>query len=159
MRQGYTNGYKPKTVKTRLGEVNFEIPQVREGGFYPEALEKGVQSERALTLTYAEMYVQGVSTRKVQAIVEKLCGISVSSTQVSRAAAQMNAELERWRSRPLGITPYVYFDARYEKVRVVGQIRDVAVLAANGVDFEGKRTILGVSVSLSKAEVHWRTFL
>jgi transposase-like protein len=158
-RQGYANGYKPKTVKTRLGEVTFEIPQVREGGFYPEALEKGVRSERALTLTYAEMYVQGVSTRKVQAIVEKLCGISVSSTQVSRAAAQMDAELERWRSRPLGITPYVYFDARYEKVRVDGQIRDVAVLAASGVDFEGKRTIFGVSVSLSEAEVHWRTFL
>ena len=103
--------------------------------------------------------MQGVSTRKVQAIVEKLCGISVSSTQVSRAAAQMDTELERWRNRPLGIMPYVYFDARYEKVRVDGQIRDVAVLVASGVDSEGKRTILGVSVSLSEAEVHWRTFL
>jgi len=82
-RRGHANGYKPKTVKTRLGEVTFEVPQVREGGFYPEALEKGLRSERALKLTLAEMYVQGVSTRKVSAITEQLCGTEVSSSQVS----------------------------------------------------------------------------
>ena len=73
-RQGHANGYKPKTVKTRVGEVTFDIPQVREGGFYPRSLEKGMRSERALLLTLAEMYVQGVSTRKVAAITERLCG-------------------------------------------------------------------------------------
>ncbi|MBE0411599.1 MAG: IS256 family transposase, partial [Anaerolineales bacterium] len=158
-RQGYANGYKPKTVKTRLGEVTFDVPQVREGGFYPGALEKGLRSERALNLTMAEMYVQGVSTRKVKTVIEQLCGISVSSTQVSRAAAQLDEVLQGWRSRPLGIIVYLYLDARYEKVRVDGQIRDVAVLMASGVDLKGKRSILGVSISLSEGEVHWRTFL
>jgi transposase-like protein len=158
-RQGYANGYKPKTVKTRLGEVTFDIPQVREGGFYPGALEKGLRSERALNLTLAEMYVQGVSTRKVKAVIEQLCGASVSSTQVSRASAQLDDVLQSWRKRPLGILVYLYLDARYEKVRVDGQIRDVAVLMASGVDLKGKRTLLGVSISLSEAEVHWRTFL
>jgi putative transposase len=158
-RQGYANGYKPKTVKTRLGEVTFDVPQVREGGFYPGALEKGLRSERALNLTLAEMYVQGVSTRKVKAVIEQLCGTSVSSTQVSRASAQLDEVLQGWRKRPLGIIFYLYLDARYEKVRVDGQIRDVAVLMASGVDLKGKRTLLGVSVSLSEAEVHWRTFL
>ena len=86
-RQGHANGYKPKTVQTRVGEITFAVPQVREGGFYPDALEKGLRSERALTLTLAEMYVQGVSTRKVTAIVEQLCGSSINSSMVSRAAA------------------------------------------------------------------------
>src|SRR4030066_1499273 len=84
-RQGHANGFKPKTVKTRLGDITFEVPQVREGGFYPGALEKGLRSERALTMTLAEMYIQGVSTRKVTAILEQLCGTSVSATQVSKA--------------------------------------------------------------------------
>jgi putative transposase len=96
-RPGHANGYKPKTVKNRLGEVTFEVPQVREGGFNPEALEKGLRSERALKLTLAEMYVQGVSTRKVSAITEQLCGTEVSSSQVSRAAALLDETLEAWR--------------------------------------------------------------
>jgi transposase-like protein len=158
-RRGQANGYKPKKVKTRVGEINFEVPQVREGGFYPEALEKGLRSERALMLALAEMYVQGVSTRKVAAITEKLCGTAVSSTQVSRAAALLDEVLEAWRTRPLGEVAYLYLDARYEKVRLDGHIRDAAVLIASGVKRDGKRLILGVSVSLSEAEVHWRTFL
>jgi len=85
-RQGHANGYKPKTVKTRVGEVTFDIPQVREGGFYPNSLEKGIRSERALLLTLAEMYVQGVSTRKVAAITERLCGTQISASQVSPIA-------------------------------------------------------------------------
>jgi putative transposase len=85
-RKGQANGYKPKTVRTRMGEINFSVPQVREGGFYPSALEKGLRSERALTITLAEMYVQGVSTRRVKVITEQLCGIEISATQVSRRA-------------------------------------------------------------------------
>jgi putative transposase len=158
-RRGYANGYKPKRVKTRVGEINFNVPQVREGGFYPGALEKGLRSERALMLALAEMYVKGVSTRKVAAITEKLCGTAVSSTQVSRAAALLDEVLEAWRKRPLGEVEVLYLDARYEKVRQDGQIRDAAILIASGVGQSGKRLILGVSVSLSEAEVHWRTFL
>ena len=158
-RQGHANGYKPKTVKTWVGAITFDIPQVREGGFYPEALEKGLRSERALRLTLAEMYVQGVSTRKVAAITAQLCGTEVSSSQVSRAAALLDETLAAWRKRPLGEIVYLFLDARYEKVRQDGQIRDAAILIASGVDRDGKRRILGVSVSLSEQEVHWRTFL
>ena len=158
-RRGHGNGFKPKTVNTRMGEISLDIPQVREGGFYPEALEKGQRSERALTLTLAEMYVQGVSTRKVSAIVEQLCGVSVSSTLVSKAAAQLDETLEAWRNQPLGEFCYIFLDARYEKVRQNGQVRDAAILLAVGVGADGKRHILGVSVSLSEHEAHWRTFL
>jgi putative transposase len=158
-RQGHANGYKPKTVKTRLGEIQFAIPQVRQGNFYPDALEKGLRSERALTLALAEMYVQGVSTRRVAAITEQLCGTAVTSMQVSRASEQLDAVLEAWRNRPLGRMVYLYLDARYEKVRMDGQIRDAAILIASGVGGDGKRRILGVSVSLSEAELHWRAFL
>jgi putative transposase len=158
-RQGYANGYKPKTVTTRVGDITFAVPQVRDGSFYPQALERGLRSERALTLALAEMYVHGVSTRKVAAITEQLCGTSVSSAQVSRAAAQLDAVLEAWRMRALGVFPYLYLDARYEKVRQDGQVRDATVLIASGVDTRGTRQILGISVALSEHEVHWRTFL
>lgn len=158
-RTGYANGYKPKTVKTRVGEITFAIPQVREGGFYPSALEKGLRSERALTMTLAEMYIMGVSTRKVKAITEQLCGIDISAEQVSRATAQLDAVLQEWRERPLGEITYLYLDARYEKVRENSQIRDAAVLVATGITPWGERQVLGVSVSLSEHETHWKAFL
>ena len=158
-RNGYANGYKPKTVKTRIGDLTFDVPQVRDGSFYPGALEKGLRSERALTMTLAEMYVQGVSTRKVKTIIEKLCGSSVSSTQVSKATAKLDETLEAWRNRSLGIFRYLYLDARYEKVRQNGHIQDAAVLLASGVGGDGRRAILGVSVSLGEHEVHWRSFM
>jgi putative transposase len=158
-RKGHANGYKPKTVRTRLGEITFAIPQVREGGFYPSALEKGLRSERALVTTLAEMYVQGVSTRKVKAITEELCGIEISASQVSRATAQLDTVLQEWRERPLGEISYLYLDARYEKVREAGQVRDAAVLVATGITPAGERQVLGVSVSLSEHESHWRAFL
>jgi putative transposase len=157
-RKGHANGYKPKTVRTRIGEITFAVPQVREGGFYPSALEKGLRSERALVTTLAEMYVQGVSTRKVKAITEELCGIEISAMQVSRAAAQLDEVLQEWRERPLGEIAYLYVDALYEKVREAGQVRDAAVLVATGITPEGERQVLGVSVSLSEHETHWKTF-
>jgi putative transposase len=158
-RTGHANGYKPKTVKTRVGEITFAIPQVREGGFYPTALEKGMRSERALVITLAEMYIQGVSTRKVKAITEQLCGVEISAMQVSRAVAQLDAVLQEWRERPLGEITYLYVDARYEKVRQAGQVRDAAVLMATGITPQGERQVLGVSVSLSEHESHWKSFL
>jgi len=132
---------------------------VREGGFYPQALEKGLRSERALTLALAEMYVQGVSTRKVKAITEQLCGVSISSSTVSEAATQLDTELAKWRERPLGEYPFLFLDAYYEQVREDGQVRNLAILIAVGVNRAGKREILGVSVSLSEHEIHWRSFL
>ena len=158
-RKGHANGYKPKTVKTRMGEITFSVPQVREGGFYPAALEKGLRSERALVITLAEMYIQGVSTRKVKAITEQLCGVEISAMQVSRAVAQLDAVLQQWRERPLGEITYLYVDARYEKVRQSGQVRDAAVLMATGITPKGERQVLGVSVSLSEHESHWKSFL
>lgn len=159
-RKGYANGFKPKTLSTRLGPITFAVPQVRgDIDFYPSALERGSRSEQALTLALAEMYVQGVSTRKVSAILEELCGSSVSSTHVSHCAAKLDENLANWRSRPLGTFAYVILDARYEKVRQAGRVLDCAVLIALGVGPDGKRQILGISVALSEAEVHWRSFL
>jgi putative transposase len=158
-RRGYANGYKPKTVNTRIGPLELSVPQTRGVEFYPQSLERGVRSERALKLAVAEMYVQGVSTRKVAEITQELCGLDITSTQVSRAAELLDEELHQWRNRPLGEIPYLILDARYEKVRHSGSVIDCAVLIAIGITPQGKRSILGVSVSLSEAEVHWREFL
>jgi transposase-like protein len=158
-RRGYANGFKPKTLDTRLGAITFEVPQTRGVEFYPSALEKGVRSERALKLAIAEMYVQGVSTRKVTEVMQRLCGLDVSSTQVSRATQLLDEELNAWRQRPIGEIPYLVLDARYEKVRHGGSVVSCAVLIAVGITPEGHRSLLGVSVSLSEAEVHWREFL
>jgi len=158
-RTGYANGFKDKTVKTRLGELALKVPQTRDCDFYPQSLERGLRSERALLLALAEMYVQGVSTRRVQKVVEAMCGMEVSSTQVSRAAKGLDDILSGWRERDLDAYPYIILDAQYQKVRQGGQVLDAAVLLACGVDAQGRRDVLGISVSLSEAEVHWRQFL
>lgn len=158
-REGYANGFKAKTVKTRLGSLELSVPQTRDSQFYPSTLEKGIRSERALKLSLAEMYINGVSTRKVAKITEELCGFEVTSQEVSRCAQLLDEELEAWRTRPLGCFPHVFLDARYEKVRQGGHVLDAAVLIAVGVDVEGNRQILGISVKLSEQEVHWRDFL
>jgi putative transposase len=157
-RLDYANGYKPKRVKTRIGELNLSVPQTRNSDFYPNCLEKGLRSERALSVALGEMYVGGVSTRRVNKIVELMCGTSVSSQMVSSAAKKLDEALSAWRERPLGRFDYLIVDARYEKVRVDGLVRDCAVLIALGIDVKGKREVLGVQVSLSEAEVCWREF-
>ena len=158
-RRGYANRYKEKTAKTRVGELKLSIPQVRDlenrtEGFYSRALERGLRSERALKLAIAEMYVEGVSTRKAQEITKALCGLDVTSMQVSRAAMALDEKLEEWQLRPIGEVPYLVLDARYEKVRHGGSVVDYAVLVAIGVRSNGKRSALCVSVSLSEVEVH-----
>ena len=159
-RQGYRNGFKPKTIQTRMGQTQVQVPQVRgDIDFYPSCLEKGIRSERSLKVALSEMYLQGVSTRKVNKIMQTLCGYEVTSSQVSRVTQELDEALDAWRNRPLGAFPYVILDARYEKARVDGKVRDCAVLIAIGIDPEGKRSVLGVSVALSEAEVHWRSFL
>ena len=140
---------------TRLGEVTFSVPQVRSGDFYPSALEKGTRTDQAVNLALAEMYVQGVSTRRVIDVVQRLLGreIGLSSAQVSRAAAKLDEGLKAWRERPLGEVPYLFLDARYEKVRLEGRIVDCAVLIAAGIEAGGKRRVLGCDIATSEAEI------
>ena len=158
-RRGHSNGFKPKTLNSRLGSLDLQVPQVRGLPFYPQCLEKGSRSERALKLAVAEMYLKGVSTRKVEKITEALCGIHFTSMQVSRATSELDEEFDRFRNRPLGIYRYIYLDAIYLKIRHSGTVISQAVLIAYGVNAFGRREILGASVSLSEAEVHWRQFL
>lgn len=160
-RRGYANGYKPKTVDTPAGTLTLRVPKSRgcEEPFFPQSLERGRRSSRAVMLAIAQMYVQGVSTRDAAKVMAEFGLESLSSTQVSRAAALLDEELEAWRSRKLGQVRYLVLDARYEKVRDGGVVRDAAILSAVGVDREGRRRLLGVSVALSEAEVHWRAFL
>jgi len=158
-RQGYANGYKPKGLQTRLGALDLRVPQVRGLGFYPQSIEKGTRSEKALKLAIAQMYLEGVSTRRVQDITEQLCGYEVSSSQVSRVTQELDGQFEQFRNRLLGEIAYLVLDAIYLKIRHNGSVIDMAILLAYGVNSEGKREILGASASLSEAEVHWREFL
>jgi len=157
-RVGYANGYKPKGLQTKFGNLELEVPQVRGLGFYPQSLEKGTRSEKALKLAIAQMYLEGVSTRRVQDITGRLCGYEVTSTQVSRITQELDGQFELFRNRPIGEVSYLIIDALYLKVRHNGSVIDMAILLAYGITLEGKREILGASASLSEAEVHWREF-
>ena len=160
-RNGQANGFKDRVVSTSLGKLGVSIPQVRGAGgepFRPLSLDAALLSEKALKVALAEMYVQGVSTRRVSAVLESLCGSSVSSTTVSRASAELDTVLCAWRERPLGIFLFVQCDAIWVKVRQNGLVKDAAVLVASGIDESGKRSLLGVSVSASESETHWRLF-
>jgi len=158
-REDYANGYKNKHLHTRLGTLDLQIPQVRESGFYPQSLERGCRSEKALKLAIAEMYLTGVSTRKVTDITEKLCGLEVTSTQVSRVTKELDGQFEQFRNRSIEEICYLVVDATYLKVRHNGSVINMAILLAYGINTEGRREILGASASLSEAEVHWREFL
>ena len=115
------------------------MPQTRDSDFYPNCLDKGLRSERALNIALSEMYVGGVSTRKVSKIVEGMCGFEVSAQMVSNASKELDTSLMAWRNRSLGQMDYLLVDARYEQVRVDGLVRDCAVLIAIGIDPQGKR--------------------
>lgn len=161
-RNGYANGFKPRTFQTGIGALELAIPQVRESDspFHTSLLEKGSRSDRALKSAIAIMYVEGVSTRRVTRIMEQMCGFQVSSGQVSNLNKQLDSEFEKWRGRPLPEIAYMTLDATYYKVRIDGVVRDCATLIAHGIRRDdGKRMILGVSCALSEAEVHWRAFL
>ena len=160
-RRGYANGYKPKRIDTTAGTLDLDIPKTSGSAepFYPQSLERGRRSCRAVMLAAAEMYVKGVSTRAVEKVLKEFGIEGLSSTQVSRAAKLLDEDLEAWRNRPLGCFRYVFLDARYEKTREHGVADDCAVLTAIGVDELGRRRVLGVSIKVSEAEVHWRSFL
>ena len=160
-RNGYANGLKPRSFQSTAGPLALRVPQTRDCEPYkPSMLESGSRVERSLKAAIAEMYLQGVSTRRVTKVMETLCGLEVSSTQVSRLTAELDDTFELWRKRPLPEIAHLIIDATYIKVRISGSVRDCAVFTAIGVRREdGKRMILGVSAALSEAEVHWRTFL
>ncbi len=160
-RRGYANGVKPKKVDTAAGTLTLDVPKTAgvPEPFFPQSLERGRRSCRAVMLAAAEMYVKGVSTRAVEKVLAEFGIEGLSSTQVSRAAAMLDEELEAWRSRPLGRFRYLFLDARYEKTREQGVADDCAVLTAIGIEPSGKRRILGVYVAFSEAEAHWRAFL
>ena len=161
-RLGYANGYKPKRIDTPAGTVTIQVPKTAGHGdnpFYPQSLERGQRSSRAVMLAVAEMYIKGVSTRQAESVMREFGIESLSSTQVSRAAKLLDEELAAWRNRPLEQMKYLILDARYEKARLDGVVRDVAVLSAIGVGLDERRHVLGLSVALSEAEVHWRAFL
>jgi putative transposase len=160
-RCGYANGYKPKRIDTTAGTLHLDVPKTSGTAepFYPQSLERGRRSCRAVMLAAAEMYVKGVSTRAVEKVLAEFGIEGLSSTQVSRAAKLLDEDLEAWRQRPLGGFRYVFLDARYEKTREHGVADDCAVLTAIGVDTFGRRRVLGVSIKISEAEVHWRAFL
>ena len=160
-RRGYANGTKLKKIDTPAGTLTLDIPKTAGAPkpFFPQSLERGRRSCRAVMLAAAEMYVKGVSTRAVEKVLAEFGIEGLSSTQVSRAAALLDADLDAWRNRPLGRFRYLFLDARYEKTREHGVADDCAVLTAIGIDPAGKRRVLGVSAAFSEAEVHWRAFL
>ena len=157
-RKGYANGYKNKTMAFRFGQVPLDIPQVRGLAFYPGCIEKGCRSEKALKSALAEMYISGVSTRKVKNITEVLCGFEVSATQVSQVSKSLDEELAKFRERSLGQFVYVTLDATYLKVRVDKQVVSQCLMVAIGVNTEGHREVIGVDVKSSEATVNWTEF-
>src|SRR5207244_8384137 len=147
-RQGYRSGYYGRTLITRVGKLELRVPQDRAGRFSAELFERYQRSEKALVAALAEMYVQGVSTRKVKAVTEELCGHSFSASAISDATARLDGALTAFAERRLEEAyPYLILDARYERIREAGTIQSQAVLVAIGVDWEGRRQVLGVALA------------
>ena len=157
-RRGYRNGWKPRTLKTRVGELELAVPQVRAcEPYHPSMFAKWQRSERALLVACAEMYFQGVSTRNVGEVLEAMCDGEISSMTVSRVASELDEKLATFRTRRLDATayPYLMIDARYEKVRVEGRVVSQAVLVAVGFTTEGRREVLDWRVGDSESEATW----
>lgn len=159
-RKGYRSGYYNRTLITRVGKLELRVPQDRQGRFSTEIFERYQRSEKAFVTTLAEMYIQGVSTRKVKAVTEELCGHAFSASTVSTLNARMDDELARFSTRRLEMEyPYLILDARYEKVRLDGVIRSQAVLVAIGINWEGRREVLGVELAGRESQTSWKDFL
>lgn len=155
-RRGYRNGYKHRLLKTRVGELELLVPKDRDGEFQTELFERYQRSEKALVLAVMQMYVEGVSTRKVRDITEALCGLEIGKSQVSALAQKLDEEIQQWRERTIENSyPYLMIDARYEKVRRGGQVISQGVLIVVGISAEGMREVLGVWVADSESEASW----
>jgi putative transposase len=157
-RTGHRNGYKPRTLRTRVGTLNLAVPQDREGTFSTRLFSRYQRNEKALCLALMEMYVEGVSIRKVKEVTEELCGTSFSKSLVSSLAGSLDSELEAWRNRRLEARayPYVFVDARYEKVRVDRRVVNQGVLIVSGVREDGFREILAVEVADTESEATYQ---
>lgn len=159
-RLGYRSGYYGRTLVTRVGKLELRVPQDRQGRFSTELFERYQRSERALVATLAEMYVQGVSTRKVKAITEELCGHAFSASSVSSINKRLDESLAAFAGRPLHEPfPYLILDARYEKVREAGVVMSQAVLVAVGIGWDGRRQILAVEMASRESRSAWKDFL
>ncbi len=159
-RLGYRSGYYTRTLVTRVGKLELRVPQDRDGRFSTELFERYQRSEQALVATLAEMYVQGVSTRKVKAITEELCGHAFSASAVSAINKRLDESLDAFARRPLAEPfPYLILDARYEKVREGGVVASQAVLIAVGIDWDGRRQILAVDMANRESSSSWKDFL
>ncbi len=159
-RKGYRNGYREREWDTRVGTVELAVPKVRDGSYFPSLLEPRKRAERALVAVVQEAYVQGVSTRRVDDLVKSLGMTGISKSQVSRICAELDEEVERFRSRPLeGKYPYVWLDATFVKARQSGRVVSQAVVVAIGVRAEGTREVLGLDVGPSEDGAFWMGFL
>ena len=159
-RSGYRAGYYSRGLITRIGKLELRVPRDREGRFSTELFERYQRSEKALVSALAEMYVQGVSTRKVKAVTEELCGHAFSASTISQVNKGLDAALARFANRPLEEAyPYLILDARYEKVRLDGVIRSQAVLIAIGINWEGRRQVLAVELANRESSSSWKEFL
>jgi putative transposase len=159
-RLGYRSGSYARTLVTRVGKLELRVPQDRDGRFSTELFERYQRSERALVATLAEMYVQGVSTRKVKAITEELCGHAFSASAISAINKRLDESLRAFAERPLAEPfPYLILDARYEKVREAGVVTSQAVLIAVGIDWDGRRQILAVEMASRESRSSWKDFL
>jgi len=159
-RTGYRSGYYTRGLITRVGKLELQVPQDRAGRFSTEVFERYQRSEKALVSCLAEMYVQGVSTRKVKAVTEELCGHSFSASSISRINKTLDEELQKFATRQLEEEyPYLILDARYEKVREDGVIRTRAAMIAIGINWDGRRCVLAVELANRESTTSWREFL
>jgi putative transposase len=159
-RLGYRSGYYGRTLITRVGKLELRVPQDRQGQFSTQVFERYQRSEKALVSALAEMYIQGVSTRKVKLITEELCGHSFSASSISAIVKRLDEQLAQFASRTLEEAyPYLILDARYEKVRDCGAIRSRAVMIAIGIDWEGRRQVLAVELANRESASSWKDFI
>src|SRR5215212_12132927 len=155
-RSAQRNGYRPRTWDTRVGSLELQIPKLRTGSYFPSWLEPRRRAEQALVAVVAEAYVQGVSTRKVEALVQSLGIDGISKSEVSRLCGVLDEQVVAFRGRRLDAAyPYLWLDARYEHVREDGRVQSMAVIIAYGVRADGVRDVLGVDVGLSEDVALW----
>src|SRR5579864_356947 len=159
-RTGYRNGYRERPWDTRVGTIELKVPRVRDGSFFPSLLEPRRRAERALVAIVQEAYLQGVSTRRVDDLVQALGMQGISKSQVSRMCAELDKEVERFRTRKLeGPYPYVWLDGTFVKVRENGRVVSQAIVIAIAVTTSGEREVLGMDVGPSESGAFWLSFL